>query len=397
MEPIDSLEFVNGLLENDLFYATTYLGEIFPMEFFLTDAASENHLFWIAEGSCFLFEKMEGARNGEGESEVVNDKCIWSRSTKTLSYYISTADMSFYISARPVYRPQIPEITRGIEEIEPALQKYLSLYTLAQHNISIFNSSMQTRFFYNNEFDQIEFFKQTKTSLDNDKLYCVCIKDFSPDNPITPQQLLGLGEKKRDRRSEPLFNFVYGNRSLMIYSLCNKSNFDESKDYAATVRKATLGVMSECSVSYVVNSGIGSPHTPDTLFDSYKEAFFSLAFGTLSGQSNFVTSFAELGEYSLILDRPIEELKRHSQSFFGRIGSKADDAERLDTLRALVRNDMSYKQTAASLYIHPNTLHYRVNKALETLELDLSNTGDLARLYTEVRIYDILHFCNFAD
>ena len=79
------------------------------------------------------------------------------------------------------------------------------------------------------------------------------------------------------------------------------------------------------------------------------------------------------------------------------MNSKEDDVERLDTLRALIRNNMSYKQTAASLYIHPNTLHYRVNKALETLRLDLSDTDDLTKLYTEVRIYDILRFCDFIN
>lgn len=397
MSSIDSLELANGLLKNDLFYATTYLESKFPMEFFLTDAASENHFFWLAEGSCFLFEKSKDKKQEKETLEIIDQKCNWAKSTKTLSYYISASDISFYVSARPVYRPQIQEIANAIKEMEPTIQKYLSLYTLAQHNISIFDSPMQTHFFYNNSFDQIEFFRQTKTSLDNDKLYCVCIKDFSPNNSITPHQLLGLGEKKRGRRSDPLFNFVYGNRSIMIYSLCHKSNYDQSKDYAASVRKTTINVMKDSTIPYIVNSGVGSPHTPDTLFDSYKEAFFSLASGMLNGQENFVKSFAELGVYSIILDRPIKELVQHSRDFFGCMNSKEDDVERLDTLRALIRNNMSYKQTAASLYIHPNTLHYRVNKALETLRLDLSDTDDLTKLYTEVRIYDILRFCDFIN
>lgn len=57
MSSIDSLELANGLLKNDLFYATTYLESKFPMEFFLTDAASENHFFGLRKARVFFSKK----------------------------------------------------------------------------------------------------------------------------------------------------------------------------------------------------------------------------------------------------------------------------------------------------------------------------------------------------
>lgn len=388
----DLIEFSRHLLEDQLLYITTYLSERFPAEFFLTDASSTNHLFWIAEGSCFLFE---GTGGSPQPSSKVSERCFYDKDTRLLSYLIDFAGISFYISARPVHRKQVLPIKEAIERIEPSIKKYLDLYSLAQCNVSIYDSPLQTHFFYNKTFDKTTFLKFTKQVLSDDKLYCVCIKDFDPDNPLSPQKLLSLGERTRSRRSEQLFNFIYGNRSLMVYACCQASVYDPSKDYAVSVRHAHTEVTQLSKVPYTVNTGVGSPHPPDELFESYKEAFFALAIGTLRRQQNFVLSFKELGEFSLILDHDVDKIIEHSQTFLEPLISKPDGPEQLSTLRNLINNEMHYKGTAAQMYIHPNTLHYRINKSLAVLGLDLSRTQDLALLYCEIKIHDVLKFCSF--
>lgn len=390
----DLIEFSRHLLEDQLLYITTYLGERFPSEFFLTDASSTNHLFWIAEGSCLLLEGTEGSPQPK---DKVSEKCYYDKDSRLFSYLIDFAGISFYISARPVHRKQVTPVREAIERLEPAIKKYLDLYSLAQRNVSIYDSPLQTHFFYNKTFDKAMFLKFTKQSLSDDKLYCVCIKDFDPDNPISPQKLLSLGERTRIRRSEQLFNFIYGNRSLMVYACCQANMYDPSKDYAVSVRHAHAEVTQLSKISYTVNTGVGSPHPPDRLFESYKEAFFSLAIGTLRNQKNFVLSFKELGEFSLMLDHDVEKIIAHSEAFLAPLISKPDGQEQLDTLRNLINNEMHYKGTAAQMYIHPNTLHYRINKSLAILGLDLTKTQDLAQLYAEIRIYDVLKFCDFMQ
>lgn len=388
------IDFSRHLIEDHLFYITTHLERLFPFEFFLTDAESSNHLFWIAEGSCFVMEEVTHPIRDE---DKIDDKTYWHKPSHLFAYHIEYADISFYISARPVYKQQIDTLKTEIKNLEPAIQHYLELYTLAQHYISIYDSPLETHFFYNRTFDRKTFFKFTKESLDDDKLYCVCIKDYDPRNPISPQQLLSLGEKTRFTRTEPLFNFVYGNRSLMIYACCSASNFDPSKDYAASVRHAHRQVASSHSASYIVNSGVGSPHKPEDLFDSYKEAFFALAVGTLRGKKNFVLSFNDLGIFSLLLNHSINKITTHNNAFLRPLLDSPEGEERLGTLRTLIENDLRYKETAAQMYIHPNTLHYRVNKALDALGLDLACTEDLAELYSEILIHDVLKFCNFPQ
>lgn len=393
-EDEDILEFSRHLLEDQLLYITTYLEKRFPAEFFLTDASSSNHLFWIAEGSCFVLESAEESAQPENK---ISDKCFYAKVSRLLSYRIDFAGISFFISARPVHRKQVDAVREAIEHLEPAIKKYLDLYSLAQSNVSIYDAPLQTHFFYNKTFDKVTFLKFTKQYLSDDKLYCVCIKDFDPKNPISPQKLLSLGEKQRALRSGQLFNFVYGTRSLMVYACCQADMYDPDKDYASSVRHTHAEVTRSSKALYVVNSGVGSPHSPDQLFESYKEAFFSLAMGTLQNRHNFVLSFKELGEFSLMLDHDVDKIVDHSLGFFRPLLSKPDGQEQLATLRTLINNEMHYKGTAAQMYIHPNTLHYRVNKSLSILGMDLTSIQDLTRLCVEMRIYDALKFCGFID
>ncbi len=70
---------------------------------------------------------------------------------------------------------------------------------------------------------------------------------------------------------------------------------------------------------------------------------------------------------------------------------KNNNGELLSTLRQLLDSSFNWKATAHSLFIHINTLYYRVNKIQELLELDLSRMDTRVNLYTAVKIWDTLN------
>ena len=72
------------------------------------------------------------------------------------------------------------------------------------------------------------------------------------------------------------------------------------------------------------------------------------------------------------------------------MGRKLDGGERVETLRVYLSNERSLVKAAKELFVHRNTLVYRINKILEILICDLedSYTREYMRLSIRVlRLY----------
>ncbi len=68
----------------------------------------------------------------------------------------------------------------------------------------------------------------------------------------------------------------------------------------------------------------------------------------------------------------------------------ANDSGLLDSLRILFKNNMNWKKTADDLFIHVNTLRYRVNKIEELLNIDFNKTENQVNLFIALITYDSL-------
>lgn len=58
----------------------------------------------------------------------------------------------------------------------------------------------------------------------------------------------------------------------------------------------------------------------------------------------------------------------------------------LDTLRAYVECDLNVKRTAERLYLHPNTVHYRLDRVAERTGCNLRSFADLEQLMIAVKL-----------
>jgi DNA-binding PucR family transcriptional regulator len=62
----------------------------------------------------------------------------------------------------------------------------------------------------------------------------------------------------------------------------------------------------------------------------------------------------------------------------------------LATLKAYFANNEDIHATARSLYVHPHTVRYRLNKAGKLAKLDLSRSEDRFQLYLALKIADLI-------
>jgi DNA-binding PucR family transcriptional regulator len=67
---------------------------------------------------------------------------------------------------------------------------------------------------------------------------------------------------------------------------------------------------------------------------------------------------------------------------------KKNNTEYFKTLKAYIAADKNAVQTAKNMYIHRNTINYRLNKIKEIANLDLENGDEIFRLTMSMKILE---------
>ncbi len=104
---------------------------------------------------------------------------------------------------------------------------------------------------------------------------------------------------------------------------------------------------------------------------SYKEARMALDVGKIFFEENNIIAYANLGIGRLIYQLPIPLCKMFIKEIFdGRTPDEFDE-ETLTTINKFFENSLNVSETSRQLYIHRNTLVYRLDKLQKSTGLDL--------------------------
>ncbi len=104
---------------------------------------------------------------------------------------------------------------------------------------------------------------------------------------------------------------------------------------------------------------------------SYKEAKMALDVGRIFFDNRNVIAYSELGIGRLIYQLPIPLCKMFIQEIFGKNGPEDFDEETLTTINKFFENSLNVSETSRQLFIHRNTLVYRLDKLQKSTGLDL--------------------------
>ena len=134
-----------------------------------------------------------------------------------------------------------------------------------------------------------------------------------------------------------------------IYELVNKQNGEDS-----------------CHVSYgtIVNE-------IREVSRSYKEAKMALDVGKIFFDDRNIIAYSSLGIGRLIYQLPIPLCKMFIKEIFDGKSPDEFDEETLMTINKFFENSLNVSETSRQLYIHRNTLVYRLDKLQKTTGLDL--------------------------
>ncbi len=159
---------------------------------------------------------------------------------------------------------------------------------------------------------------------------------------------------------------------VVIRELGTEYGLDELERQAVQMQKS---IEKDLGIRCVV--GIGSPvmHLRE-LADRYKEAQTAIEVGKVFDTEKTVVSYESLGIGRIIYQLPTTLCEMFLAEVFKKNPIEALDQETLYTINKFFENNLNVSETSRKLFVHRNTLVYRLEKIKKLTGLDLREFED---------------------
>ena len=145
------------------------------------------------------------------------------------------------------------------------------------------------------------------------------------------------------------------------------------------VEKLAASIVDTLSVEHYIRSvvGIGTQiANVKDLAQSFKEAQIALEVGKVFDTEQAIISYDHLGIARLIYHLPTTLCEMFLKEVFKQGGIESLDAETLFTIQRFFENNLNVSETSRGLFVHRNTLVYRLEKIKKLTGLDLREFDD---------------------
>ncbi len=149
----------------------------------------------------------------------------------------------------------------------------------------------------------------------------------------------------------------------------------ESKD----IEKLAASIVDTLNVEYYIKAtvGIGTPIVNiKDLANSFKEAQIALEVGKVFDTEKSIVSYDHLGIARLIYQLPTTLCEMFLKEVFKQGSIESLDQETLFTIQSFFENNLNVSETSRGLFVHRNTLVYRLEKIRKITGLDLREFDD---------------------
>jgi len=109
----------------------------------------------------------------------------------------------------------------------------------------------------------------------------------------------------------------------------------------------------------------------DQINNAYKEAQIALEVGKVFDEEKYILNYDNLGIGRLIYQLPIKLCELFLQEVFKKGDISTLDDETILTINKFFENDLNVSETSRQLFVHRNTLVYRLDKLQKSTGLDL--------------------------
>ena len=185
-----------------------------------------------------------------------------------------------------------------------------------------------------------------------------------------------------------------GKTDMLPFEMLQNMFPDKSKDYVISVgehdivlvkdvkagtdskeiEKIATNIADTLSAEFYTKVSIGISTTVDNIKDlarAYKEAQVAIEVGKVFETEKNIISYENLGIGRLIYQLPTTLCEMFLQEVFKKGSLESLDRETLMTIQCFFENNLNVSETSRKLFVHRNTLVYRLDKIRKLTGLDL--------------------------
>lgn len=265
---------------------------------------------------------------------------------------------------------QQPEYIVFVEGTDPQAAKYATILSIAFTNIKLY---------YDEKYDRSNFIKN------------VIMDNILPgDIYLKARELHFSGDVAR----VVLLIRVLTNNDVSVFDVIGRLFPDRSKDYIINISENEVALVKEVHTDielkdlenlasiivdtlageFFTSAVVGIGTTVGGLKDiarSFKEAQVALEVGKVFDTEKVIVSYENLGIARLIYQLPTTLCETFLHEVFKRGSIESLDQETLFTIQKFFEHNLNVSETARKLFVHRNTLVYRLDKIHKITGLDL--------------------------
>ena len=222
------------------------------------------------------------------------------------------------------------------------------------------------------------------------------VKNIILDN-ILPSDIYIKSKELHFNTDETRIVFLikfFGKTDMMPFEMLQNMFPDKTRDYVISVgehdivlvkdikpetdskdiEKMATNIADTISTEFYTKVSIGISSTVDNIKDlarAYKEAQVALDVGKVFETEKNIISYENLGIGRLIYQLPTTLCEMFLQEVFKKGSLESLDRETLMTIQCFFENNLNVSETSRKLFVHRNTLVYRLDKIRKLTGLDL--------------------------
>ncbi|WP_026669462.1 PucR family transcriptional regulator [Butyrivibrio sp. AE3006] len=184
------------------------------------------------------------------------------------------------------------------------------------------------------------------------------------------------------------------NSVILVKSVKAGESYEDIDDIANTiVDMMNTEAMLDVRVSYGTIVG-----EIKDLSKSYKEAKMALDVGKIFYAERHVTAYNTLGIGRLIYQLPINLCRIFIDEIFGdRVVPENLDEETLNTVNKFFENNLNVSETSRQLFVHRNTLVYRIEKLQKATGLDVRTFDEALTFKIAMMVLNYMRYVDKSD
>ncbi|MBX7419583.1 PucR family transcriptional regulator [Clostridium chauvoei] len=223
------------------------------------------------------------------------------------------------------------------------------------------------------------------------------VKEFnniSYESENVSKSILTSLEEMLSIKDHTIIPMQYANH-LMVLVLADNS--EEIKN-SLKATEAVFNIMNSRYSNVEVNLSFSRIRdTYSEIKTSYKEAFKALSLIDIYSKETSVIKYNELGIVKLFVElNDIKEIQQYCYENLGPIleYDKSHGMNLIGTLKCYFENNRHLVKTSQALFIHRNTLLYRLATIKELIQKDLDDAMNNLELFNSILIYEFLNLQN---